>query len=305
VRTACSVTRFPPLARHKARGPGGRLRPAAIGARGQEGVKMRNKFLLVALFSCLLLTSVAYGEDYKEVVMFSNGTSSTTVEDFSNTMAGPNGEYSFFKPELKYKNKNYDSFGVKISNDDYDEPCLFYLCINKKNMIVDHEESIYYGKKNLKFAGFLPVENDSELYNWVLDRYFRGNKLLYSAYLSAFGVDSIYEEFKTQREILSWYTTLDQIRTKTCDDKNPAEVVVNVVLGYKKDDKNVSTEITERRTEIVDFLKRYFSSKTEDELSPDKEEMLKNDIRDKINNEILLRSKIRDVRFTTKDVIKP
>ena len=111
-------------------------------------------------------------------------------------------------------------------------------------------------------------------------------------------------EYTTQREVLSWYTTLDQIRTQTCDDINPANVVVQVVLGYKKDDKNASTEITERRIEIVDFLRQFFSSKSEAEIAPDKEEGLKNDIRDQINENILSRSKIRDVRFTTKDVVK-
>lgn len=268
---------------------------------------MKNKFLIFILFCYTMLISVSCGEDYKKVILVSNGDTSVTVEDFANHMAGANGEYSFFKPDSKYKNKNFDSFGIKVSNDDYKEICYFYLCIDKKNNVVDHVENIRYGDSDVEFAGFLPLDNASELYNWVLSKFFNGNALLYSTYLRAFGVDTGYNqftEFSTQREILSWYTTLDQIRTQTCDETNPANVFVQVVLGYKKDDKNASTEITERRKEIVQFLEQFFSSKTEDELAPNKEEALKDDIRDQINEKILLRSKIRDVRFTTKDIVK-
>lgn len=112
------------------------------------------------------------------------------------------------------------------------------------------------------------------------------------------------EEYRTQREVYSWYTTLDQIRTQTSDEINPASVVVQVVLGYKKDDKNASSEITERRIEIVDFLRQFFSGKKAEELEPSKEKDLQRDIRDQINNDILSNSSIRDVRFTTKDVVR-
>ena len=111
------------------------------------------------------------------------------------------------------------------------------------------------------------------------------------------------EEYTVQREVYDWYTSLDQIRTST-SDPIPASVVVQVALGYKKDDKTASTEITARRIEIIDFLRRFFSEKTADELRPQNEEILRQQIRNQINDDILSNSRIRDVRFTTKDVVQ-
>lgn len=111
------------------------------------------------------------------------------------------------------------------------------------------------------------------------------------------------EEYTEKREIYDWYTSLDQIRTTT-NDPVPASVVIQVALGYKKDDKAASTEITARTVEIRDFLRRYFSEKTIEDLKPQNEEVLRQQIRDQINDDILSNSKIRDVRFTTKDVVQ-
>lgn len=112
----------------------------------------------------------------------------------------------------------------------------------------------------------------------------------------------ISEEYTNNREEYDWYTSLDQIRTST-SDAVPASVSVTIVLGYKKDDKVASTEITARRIELIDFLRRFFSEKTVEELSPKNEDALKIDIRDQINDNILTKSKIRDVKFTAKDVV--
>ncbi len=120
---------------------------------------------------------------------------------------------------------------------------------------------------------------------------------------SAASAFPISEEYNGQREIYDWYTSLGSIRTKTSDD-NPATVTVDVVLGYKKDDKAVATEITSRNIELIDFLRRYFTQKTVAELKPDKEENLRNEIMRAINENILTSTKIRDVRFKQLDVIE-
>ena len=111
------------------------------------------------------------------------------------------------------------------------------------------------------------------------------------------------EEYTPKRESYDWYTSLDQIRTST-SDAVPASVTVTIALGYKKDDKMASSEITERRIEIIDFLRRFFSEQTVEDLKPQNEELLKQQIRDQINDDILSNSRIRDVRFTGKDVVQ-
>ena len=109
-------------------------------------------------------------------------------------------------------------------------------------------------------------------------------------------------EYTTPREELEWYTSLDQVRTQTSDQIS-SSVSVQIALGYKKDDKQASSEITARRIEIIDYLRRYFSSKTAEELGPTREDEIKIEIRDGINDNILSNSKIRSVMFTAKDVV--
>ena len=111
------------------------------------------------------------------------------------------------------------------------------------------------------------------------------------------------EEYSASKEILDWYTSLGLIQTRTME-ANPASVRVDVVLGYKKEDKATSTEITQRTVELKDFLRRYFTQKTADELRPQNEENLKIEIRNAINDTILSSSKIKDVRFMQMDVIQ-
>lgn len=113
----------------------------------------------------------------------------------------------------------------------------------------------------------------------------------------------ISDEFTEKREVYDWYTSLDQIKTTT-SDPIPASVVIQVALGYKKDDKKASTEITQRTVEIRDFLRRYFSEKTSEDLKPQNEDKLKIEIRDQINDDILSDSKIKDIKFLTKDVVQ-
>jgi flagellar FliL protein len=116
-------------------------------------------------------------------------------------------------------------------------------------------------------------------------------------------LQAVESELGSQKEVLDWYQSLGVIRTKT-SDVNPASVVVEVVLGYKKDEKTTSTEITQRTVELKDYLRRFFTSKTADELNPENEEKLKIELRNSINDSILSSSKIKDVRFMQLDVVK-
>ncbi|AEE17024.1 flagellar basal body-associated FliL family protein [Treponema brennaborense] len=111
------------------------------------------------------------------------------------------------------------------------------------------------------------------------------------------------QDYVGKREILDWYSSIGSIRTKT-SDSIPASVVVEVVLGYKKDDKATSTEITARQIEIKDFLRRYFTEKKISELRPQNEDKLRIEIRNAINDDILSSSKIKDVRFLSLEIIE-
>ena len=72
----------------------------------------------------------------------------------------------------------------------------------------------------------------------------------------------------------------------------------------KKADKAASTEITQRQIEIKDYLRRYFTELTVEDLRPRNEEKRRIEIRNAINDDILSSSKIRDVRFLSLQIIE-
>ncbi len=112
----------------------------------------------------------------------------------------------------------------------------------------------------------------------------------------------ISSEYTSKREELDWYQSIGAISTTT-NDTPKANVSVEVVLGYKTEDKAASAEITKRQIEIKDFLRRYFARKSKNELRVDDEEKLQMEIRNAINDDILTKSKIRDVKFLQLTVI--
>ncbi len=111
------------------------------------------------------------------------------------------------------------------------------------------------------------------------------------------------QEYGSKREVLDWYTSLGQVSTKT-SDAIPANVIVEVALGYKQADKAASTEITQRQTEIKDYLRRYFTALTVEDLRPRNEEKRRIEIKQAINQKILKDSEIRDVRFLSLQIIE-
>ena len=112
----------------------------------------------------------------------------------------------------------------------------------------------------------------------------------------------ISEEYKEYAEELDWYQSLGEIQTRTSDASH-ASVLVNIFLGYRKEDKVASAEITAQKIPIRDFLRNYFADKSVEELSPKNEERLKIEIRNEINDRILNKSKIRKISFDKLQVV--
>ena len=104
-------------------------------------------------------------------------------------------------------------------------------------------------------------------------------------------------------ESFDWYESLAQINVKTAESPS-ALVHVQVSLGYKKSNKTACTEIANRRIEIVDMLRRFFSEQTANDFKPQNEENLRKNIKDKLNKIIFNEPIITDVLFTQLDVIQ-
>lgn len=99
------------------------------------------------------------------------------------------------------------------------------------------------------------------------------------------------EEYESKKIVYSWSEEY-RVMSKTTDNNYP---YLSVIFAYKQDDKTTSTELAERKAEIENLLKDILSQKSKADLGPTKEEELKIEIRDSINDKILKKGKIRRV----------
>ncbi|MCR5437718.1 MAG: flagellar basal body-associated FliL family protein [Treponema sp.] len=113
------------------------------------------------------------------------------------------------------------------------------------------------------------------------------------------------EEYKAVGESYDWYKSIDTIQVFTNDDP-PATVRVTVFLGYKKDDKSASADISSMAVEIKSFIRKYFRGKSAAELkNAENETKFQIEIKNAINDRILSTSKIKAVNFDQLDVVDP
>ena len=104
------------------------------------------------------------------------------------------------------------------------------------------------------------------------------------------------------RPTYSFFTLIGQVRTTT-RDPIPHSVVVDLIVGYDENDNAAATELTNRLYELQDFVRIYFKSKTADELRPDNEPRLKQEILEQLNTRLLNSGRARIVLFRQLDVM--
>lgn len=109
------------------------------------------------------------------------------------------------------------------------------------------------------------------------------------------------KQYQGKPEVYSYFDLIPAIRTRT-SDATGVSVLVKVALGYKSDDTPTHTELVARKSQLTDLIRSYFASKTAADLAPQNEEVLKTDLRRKINN--LINGQIYDVIFPQLQVLQ-
>ena len=99
------------------------------------------------------------------------------------------------------------------------------------------------------------------------------------------------------------FTSIGLIRTNT-KDPVPYSVVVDMVVGYDLNDNSAATELTGRLYELRDFVRLFFKSKTADELGPENEPRLKQEILETLNRRVLNSGRARIILFNQLDVMQ-
>ena len=109
--------------------------------------------------------------------------------------------------------------------------------------------------------------------------------------------------FSGARPQYSVFTAIGMIRTSTRDPV-PYSVVVDMVVHYDLNDNAAATELTGRLYELRDFVRRYFRSKTADDLRPENEARLKQEIIEQLNTTVLNTARARMITFNQLDVMQ-
>jgi len=104
------------------------------------------------------------------------------------------------------------------------------------------------------------------------------------------------------RPIYSMFTLIGTIRATT-RDAVPHSVVVDMQVGYDENDNAAATELTARLYELQDFVRVFFKSKKAEELRPENEPRLKQEILEQINTRILSSARARIILFKQLDVM--
>jgi flagellar FliL protein len=110
------------------------------------------------------------------------------------------------------------------------------------------------------------------------------------------------ESYQAATPLFQYVGTIGDIRTRT-SDKEPSSVAVKIQLGLEKEDKETPVEINERLPQLRDWLRKFFTAKLAEDLVPEKEAILKDEIKESLNN-MLSKPTIKEVLFDQLNVVK-
>ncbi|GHU81182.1 flagellar basal body protein FliL [Spirochaetia bacterium] len=100
----------------------------------------------------------------------------------------------------------------------------------------------------------------------------------------------------------STFALIGQVSTRTRDQAHT--VVVDMIIGYPLNDNASQTELIARVVELQDFTRNYFSGKYAEELQPENEPRLKQEIRELLNTRYLEIAKVREIYFKKFDLME-
>ena len=103
-------------------------------------------------------------------------------------------------------------------------------------------------------------------------------------------------------ESVAYYDLISDIRSRTTGE--PVHTVVaKFALGYNPQDPTVFNAIRENQLEIASLLAGYFTEKTAEQVAPQNEKQIKQELVQRINS-ILKEGRIEDILFIEYNVIQ-
>ena len=112
---------------------------------------------------------------------------------------------------------------------------------------------------------------------------------------------SVSPEYATISPELESYDNFDDIRTRTADE-TPYTVIARVALGLRPGAKDLRLELTNRKWQLQDLIRGFFSKKNASDLGSRHEDLLKVELKESINA-VLSDGKVDEVWFLEFNVI--
>ncbi len=109
------------------------------------------------------------------------------------------------------------------------------------------------------------------------------------------------EEYQKALPAYEYSNILGELRMSSAD-KEPASIVVKIMLGFVKGEKKVPDELNNRKYQLIDSVRMYFTGKKAEDLKPQNERQIKEELRERINR-MLETPGIKDVLFEKFDVM--
>ena len=104
------------------------------------------------------------------------------------------------------------------------------------------------------------------------------------------------------RPVYGYYDSIGRMTVRTNDFPVSSTVTVDMIIGYDDGDQKASQELASRRHELRDFIRVFFSRKSAAELTSERDEALKAEIREMLNTRFLDSRGARVILFNQLDV---
>ena len=109
-------------------------------------------------------------------------------------------------------------------------------------------------------------------------------------------------EYIGTRPQFATFSLIGSFNTRTRDQTHM--VVVDMLIEYDLNNTAAQTELNGRVDQLRDFTRNYFASKYYNDLMPENEDRIKQEIREILNNRFLDTAKARGILFNKLDVIQ-
>jgi flagellar FliL protein len=108
-----------------------------------------------------------------------------------------------------------------------------------------------------------------------------------------------------KRPVYTYYTAIGSITVNTKDSAATRySVTVQMNIGYDLEDQVASGELSSRQVELRDFVRTFFQGKYAADLTPEKNDQLRQEIREILNTRFLDTAKVRSIMFDKLDVME-